>query len=87
VAAAAVLVIKIPLGFGKPTALVAPTHLDLLPLWNQVVLALANAAATWSKTAFAITLLRITGGRTRCAIWAVILTMNVSSLLCGDRTI
>jgi hypothetical protein len=35
-------------------------------------------AAVWSKTSFAITLLRITQDWTKMAVWCIIISMNVA---------
>jgi len=35
-------------------------------------------AAIWSKTSFAITLLRLTDGRMKILIWCLIISMNVA---------
>lgn len=34
-------------------------------------------AATWSKTSFALTLLRLTEGKVKWVLWFIIITMNI----------
>lgn len=53
----------------------------LLGLLDEVTATLTILAAAWSKTAFAITLLRITTGWAKTSVWLVIVTMNISMLL------
>ena len=38
----------------------------------------AILAAVWSKTSFAVTLLRVTQGWTKLAVWLAIISMNVA---------
>ena len=35
-------------------------------------------AAIWSKTSFALTLLRLTEGRTRALVWFIMISMNIA---------
>ncbi|KAI0025148.1 hypothetical protein F4780DRAFT_792719 [Xylariomycetidae sp. FL0641] len=72
------------LGFGMYTPAIfakygreaAPGHLVAMGLNGTVVGVLLVLGAVWSKTSFAVTLLRLAGGWTTVAVWVVIATMN-----------
>lgn len=50
-------------------------------LLDEVTATLTILAAAWSKTAFAITLLRIVDGWAKKSVWVIIVTMNCTMLL------
>ncbi|EFQ35342.1 hypothetical protein CGRA01v4_13362 [Colletotrichum graminicola] len=68
----------ISLGFGKHIYVVPPMNLPMISLTGNIITTTSITAAVWSKTSFAMTLLRIKEqGWTRYVIWAAIISMNV----------
>ncbi|KAK3312689.1 hypothetical protein B0H66DRAFT_643870 [Apodospora peruviana] len=66
-------------GFGKHVSDLSPeTNLATVSLLSSVSGSLAILAAVWSKTSFGMTLLRITGKKTKVAVWCIIVTMNLA---------
>ncbi|KAF3763191.1 hypothetical protein M406DRAFT_240401, partial [Cryphonectria parasitica EP155] len=79
-AANIVQTIEIPLGFGKHIANVDPANKPILGLLDEVTATLTIFAAAWSKTAFAVTLLRILEGWAKKCVWFIAISMNVLML-------
>jgi hypothetical protein len=60
-------------------------HIYNVPLENMLTMGLMGnftgtfsiLAAVWSKTSFALTLLRLMSGRMRVVLWAIIATINI----------
>lgn len=76
-ASSILLSICVNLGFGRHREDINPDNFHpILMVSNAAGFALI-LAASWSKTSFAITLLRISEGWTARCIWAVIITVNV----------
>ncbi|KAI1761235.1 hypothetical protein GGR53DRAFT_522519 [Hypoxylon sp. FL1150] len=73
--------INVAAGFGKHTADVIAEHgpKSIVPitLRETIVGFLMMLATVWSKTSFAVMLLRVTPGRTKIVLWTIIVTMNV----------
>ncbi|KAI0149811.1 hypothetical protein F4776DRAFT_659708 [Hypoxylon sp. NC0597] len=73
--------INVAAGFGKHTEDVigenGPENIVPITLKETIVGFLMTLSAAWSKTSFAVTLLRITNGRIKTLLWAIIITMNV----------
>ncbi|TDZ24740.1 hypothetical protein Cob_v002411 [Colletotrichum orbiculare MAFF 240422] len=70
--------VNVSLGFGKHVFEVNPAHFPAMGLNSQVASTVSIAAAVWSKTSFAMTLLRIESkGWTRYLIWFAIVSMNL----------
>ncbi|KAI6081565.1 hypothetical protein F4821DRAFT_273075 [Hypoxylon rubiginosum] len=73
--------INVAAGFGKYTADVIAEHgsENIVPitLRETIVGFLMTLAIAWSKTSFAVTLLRVTPGRMKAVLWTIIVTMNV----------
>lgn len=73
--------IEIPLGFRRHLVDVPVENKPLLGLLDKATATQTILAATWGKTAFTITLLRITTGWAKTSVWLVIVTMNIYMLL------
>ncbi|TLD17571.1 uncharacterized protein PgNI_00968 [Pyricularia grisea] len=75
----------IKLGYGKHTYDVPLENVNTQALMVLINTTLSITAAAWSKTSFALTLLRIAGKRTRISIHILVISMNtlmgVSALL------
>ncbi|KAI8635546.1 hypothetical protein F5Y19DRAFT_408276 [Xylariaceae sp. FL1651] len=69
--------IAISLGWGKEPYDIPPKNSSLLLLALYISGSFSLAAAALSKTSFALTLLRISNGWVRFAIWFIIITINV----------
>jgi hypothetical protein len=69
---------SVGLGIGKHIDKVNPINFPTLGLTGNIISAFSILAATWSKTSFAITLLRITQGGTKAFIWFVIISINLA---------
>jgi uncharacterized membrane protein YwzB len=71
-----VLVRRLGLGRHSPLLTSAtPVELTLL-LSSRATLTIT--ATAWTKTAFAVTLLRLTSGVTRASVWFIIVTINIA---------
>ncbi|KAI0837562.1 hypothetical protein F5Y06DRAFT_270757 [Hypoxylon sp. FL0890] len=73
--------INVAAGFGKRTEDViaenGPENIVPITLKETIVGFLMTLSAAWSKTSFAVTLLRITKGQIKTLLWMIIITMNV----------
>lgn len=71
--------ITVPLGLGKHVADVPPYNLGEIGLLGNINGTFSVLAAAWSKTSFALTLLRLMGTKkwTGRFLWFAIATMNV----------
>jgi len=67
----------IPLGYGKHSWDVPPANFSTIILYAEVAGTFAIVAAIWSKSAFAITLLRLCEGWMKYLIWFLLITMNI----------
>ncbi|ORY56339.1 uncharacterized protein BCR38DRAFT_451083 [Pseudomassariella vexata] len=72
----------IALGFGKHELHIDPRNRSTISFNGFVAGALAILASAWSKTSFALTLLRISGrdGWLRWLLWGIIVSMNVAMI-------
>lgn len=69
---------NIRLGYGKHIWDIPPENfLFRMPLIMAISGTFAILAAAWSKTSFAITLLRISQGWMWAVVWSIIVSMNV----------
>jgi hypothetical protein len=66
------------LGYGKHIGDVPPENGVTLLLLATVTTVFTLLASAWSKTSFAITLLRITSGTLKVIVWTIILTLNLT---------
>jgi hypothetical protein len=69
--------INVTRGQGKHIWAVPVENMSGLGLRGNVVGTLSIFAAVWSKTSFALTLIRFMKGRWHILLWAIIVTMNV----------
>ncbi|KAK0625052.1 hypothetical protein B0T17DRAFT_577729 [Bombardia bombarda] len=65
-------------GFGMHYRKIDPANVPTIGLLSNLSGSAAILAAVWSKTSFAMTLLRITKGWTKTAVWLIIVTMNLA---------
>ncbi|KAK6080593.1 hypothetical protein SCUP234_05139 [Seiridium cupressi] len=72
---------EVHLGFGKHVGDIAPTNLGELGLLGQITAFFSILGALWSKTSFAITMLRITDDWAKWAVWAFIISSNLFMLV------
>lgn len=64
-------------GFGKELVNIDPTLIDGIGLRGLVIGTLVICSTAWSKTSFAITLLRIAGPRLKVSLWVIVASMNL----------
>ncbi|KAK0711898.1 hypothetical protein B0H67DRAFT_555801 [Lasiosphaeris hirsuta] len=64
-------------GLGKHVYAVPPENFPLLGVVGNLTGTFSILAATWSKTSFALTLLRLMQGRMRILLWFIIATVNI----------
>lgn len=78
IAECSLLTNAVSLGYGKHSWDVTwDALLELLPFTASSGV-FAICAAIWSKTSFALTLIRLTEGKLKIAIWVIIVTMNIA---------
>ena len=65
-------------GFGKHSWDFAPPSIDRFYLIIVTRATITVTAIVWTKTAFALTLLRLTDGWTKRLIWFIIVSMNIA---------
>jgi hypothetical protein len=65
-------------GFGHHAWDIPEASFPVVSMALTVRTTLIMTAAAWSKTAFAVTLLRITDGRLRWVLWSIIISMNIA---------
>ncbi|RYC78703.1 hypothetical protein BFJ63_vAg18424 [Fusarium oxysporum f. sp. narcissi] len=75
--ATALAIYIVTLGFGKEIEDVDPANVPTIVLTGTIYGAFAVFAIAWSKTSFALTLIRLVDGRTRKLLWAIIVVMNL----------
>jgi len=68
---------NISLGLGRHVYAVDHANEVALTLGGNIAASFSFLAAVWSKTSFAITLLRITTGWTKWLVWYSIVSMNI----------
>ncbi|KAK3938971.1 hypothetical protein QBC46DRAFT_355427 [Diplogelasinospora grovesii] len=66
------------LGVGKYPCDIDPRNLSLIGLEGNIGNTVGTLAVVWSKTSFAVTLLRLTEGKTKMFVWAIIISMNIA---------
>lgn len=72
-----IISINVIYGFGRPTNGIPPSNLPTLSLLGLISATLSTFGLIWSKTSFAITLLRVFESRWRWAICFVMITSNL----------
>jgi hypothetical protein len=64
-------------GLGRHVTALPLDKLDRLTLCGHISLVLDGTAQMWSKTSFAITILRLVEGKWRALVWFMIITINL----------
>lgn len=77
---------EIQLGFGNHIADIDVDHLSRLGLLDLITATLSILGAVWSKTAFAITLLRFMDGWAKKCVWFILVSMNLAMVLSAILT-
>ncbi|OIW32896.1 hypothetical protein CONLIGDRAFT_695133 [Coniochaeta ligniaria NRRL 30616] len=72
---------SVPRGLGRHVYAAPVENISTLALIGNVTGSLSILAAVWSKTSFALTLLRILQGRMRALVWFIIISSNVAMSL------
>ncbi|KAK0648575.1 hypothetical protein B0T16DRAFT_325546 [Cercophora newfieldiana] len=70
--------VAINMGFGRPLSQFNMKLLNEFLLITNIAGSFSILAACWSKTSFAITVLRISSGWVKMLIWFIIITVNLS---------
>lgn len=68
----------INLGFGRPLSQFNFDNLNTYLLLTNLAGTFSILAACWSKTSFAITVLRISSGWVKILVWFIIITVNLA---------
>ncbi|KAK3680778.1 hypothetical protein B0T22DRAFT_377321 [Podospora appendiculata] len=68
----------VTLGFGRPLSEFNFKNLEVFLLISNLAGTFSILAALWSKTSFAITVLRISSGWVKVLVWFIIVTVNIS---------
>ncbi|KAH6843453.1 putative integral membrane protein [Chaetomium sp. MPI-CAGE-AT-0009] len=76
VVSAATTSVCVSLDYGKNLYDMRPENLPKMPFIAVFAGFFSVLAAAWSKTSFALTLLRLSGGWMKAVIWFIIITMN-----------
>ena len=66
------------MGFGRPLSQFNFKNLNLFLLITNLAGTFSILSALWSKTSFAITVLRISSGWTKGLVWFIMITVNIS---------
>ncbi|KAK3323009.1 hypothetical protein B0H66DRAFT_555653 [Apodospora peruviana] len=69
--------ISVSKGLGRHVYAVDPENFSTLGLVGNLTGTFSILAATWSKTSFALTLLRLMQGKMKVLLWAIIATVNM----------
>ncbi|KAK4192345.1 hypothetical protein QBC35DRAFT_374073 [Podospora australis] len=78
VASGAFVSVSVNLGFGRSLSLFNFDNLHMYLLYTNLAGTFSILAALWSKTSFAITVLRISTGWVKFLVWFIMITVNVS---------
>ncbi|KAK0665303.1 hypothetical protein QBC41DRAFT_258551 [Cercophora samala] len=70
--------VSVTYGFGRSLSLFNFKNLNIYLLYCNLAGTFSILAALWSKTSFAITILRISNGWMRWLVWFIIVTVNLS---------
>ncbi|KAK4161872.1 hypothetical protein QBC43DRAFT_91493 [Cladorrhinum sp. PSN259] len=77
-ASCAFVSVSVNLGFGRSLSLFNFKNLDEYLLSTNLAGTFFILAALWSKTSFGLTILRISSGWTKLAVWFIIITVNLA---------
>ncbi|KLU89502.1 hypothetical protein MAPG_08473 [Magnaporthiopsis poae ATCC 64411] len=69
--------IQTGMGYGKHFYDIAIENSNTMALYGLIAISVVVMGQVWSKTSFAMTLLRITGPKTKIFVWFLIITINV----------
>ena len=69
--------LSVPKGLGKHVYNVQPENMSSIGFMGNFTGTFSILAAVWSKTSFALTLLRLMSGRMRLVLWVIIVTINI----------
>lgn len=72
------MTVTVPLGLGRPIWDFNFDNLESFLLYSNFAGSFAILAAAWSKTSFAITVLRISNGWVKKFVWFIIISVNVT---------
>jgi hypothetical protein len=72
------LTLTVPKGLGKHVYHVRPENMAMIGFMGNFTGTFSILAAVWSKTSFALTLLRLMPGRMKIVLWAIIASINIS---------
>ena len=73
----ALVTVSVSKGLGKHVYMVPVENMPSLGVIGNLTGTFSILAATWSKTSFALTLLRLMQGKLRVLLWLIIITINV----------
>ena len=68
---------SVSLGMGKHSRDIDPNNMSTIALLNYTAGFASALAAVWSKTSFALTLLRISDGWMKWLVWFIIVSVNI----------
>jgi hypothetical protein len=69
--------VQLSLGYGRHVWDVPPQNFEKLAICGLSAVTVAIAGQVWSKTSFAMTLLRLAGERTKWFVWFIIVSINL----------
>ncbi|KAK9420247.1 hypothetical protein SUNI508_06516 [Seiridium unicorne] len=78
-----ILTVNVRAGFGKHQMDIATENLAPIGMRGVIVGIFMVIATGWSKTSFALTLLRLVNGWQKTALWVIIVTVNIFLTLSG----
>ncbi|KAK6082556.1 integral membrane protein [Seiridium cupressi] len=78
-----ILTVNVRAGFGKHQRDIATENLASIGMRGVMVGIFMVLATAWSKTSFALTLLRLVNGWQKTALWVIIVTVNIFLTLSG----
>ena len=71
------MIYEVQLGFGKDITEVDPANVPTIALTGTIFGLFAVLSAAWSKTSFALTLIRLVDGWMNWFLWFLIVSMNI----------
>ncbi|KAI1377495.1 hypothetical protein F4677DRAFT_38227 [Hypoxylon crocopeplum] len=77
IAACILVSVNVGVGFGKHSIDIDPQEFPGMGLRNVIAGSLFGLSSAWSKTSFAVSLLRIATPRIRIVIWFLVISMNI----------
>jgi hypothetical protein len=74
-------VVSVENGYGHHVGVLTGPQVQATTFYYMIASTFLITASAWSKTSFAITLLRITDSKTKKFVWFLIISMNLSKLV------